>query len=106
MALFRAFHIPIVLLVVADYSNNPILGYAQALKESGTKVIIAPKSGFQDLDLNEEYIATGKADMISMARTWWAGPEYGKKAYAWPSPRHPRSDGILRKALTFSSGRF
>jgi 2,4-dienoyl-CoA reductase-like NADH-dependent reductase (Old Yellow Enzyme family) len=74
MALYRAFHILIVLLVVADYRNNPILGYAQPLKESGTKVIIASNGGFQDLDLNEEYIATGKADMISMARTWWVDP--------------------------------
>lgn len=64
-----------------NYTNNPILGYAQTLKESGVKMIIAPCGGFQDLDKNEEYITTGKADMISMARAWWADPEYGKKAF-------------------------
>jgi len=64
-----------------NYTNNPILGYAETLKKSGVKILIAPCGGFQDLDRNEEYIASGKADMISMARAWWADPEYGKKAY-------------------------
>jgi 2,4-dienoyl-CoA reductase-like NADH-dependent reductase (Old Yellow Enzyme family)/thioredoxin reductase len=57
------------------------LHYAQAIKESGTKVITAPNGGYLDLDLNEEYIATGKTDMIAMARPFICDPEYGKKAY-------------------------
>lgn len=57
------------------------LRYAQAIKESGSKIVTAPIGGFQDLDLNEEYIATGKTDMIAMARAFICEPEYGKKAY-------------------------
>lgn len=57
------------------------LTFAQAIKESGAKIIIAPNGGFHDADLNEEYIATGKADMIAMARPFIADPEYAQKAY-------------------------
>ena len=57
------------------------LRYAQAIKEGGSKIITAPTGGFQDPDLLEEYIASGKTDMIAMARAWIADPEYGKKAY-------------------------
>jgi NADPH-dependent 2,4-dienoyl-CoA reductase/sulfur reductase-like enzyme len=42
---------------------------------------VAPYFGFQDLDLNEEHIATGKADMIGMGNAWITDWEYGKKAY-------------------------
>jgi 2,4-dienoyl-CoA reductase-like NADH-dependent reductase (Old Yellow Enzyme family)/thioredoxin reductase len=54
---------------------------SQAIKESGTKMVIAVNGGYQDLDQNEEYIASGRTDMIAMARAWIADPEYGKKAY-------------------------
>lgn len=57
------------------------LGYAEAIKKSGVKIVTAPVGGFQDLDMNEEYIASGKTDMIAMARAFIADPEYGKKAY-------------------------
>lgn len=57
------------------------LRYAQVIKESGAKIVTTPIGGFQNLDLNEQYIATGKADMIGMARTFICDPEYGKKAY-------------------------
>lgn len=57
------------------------LRYAQAIKAGGSKVITAPTGGFQDPDLLEEYISSGKTDMIAMARAWIADPEYGKKAY-------------------------
>jgi 2,4-dienoyl-CoA reductase-like NADH-dependent reductase (Old Yellow Enzyme family)/thioredoxin reductase len=58
-----------------------ILHYSQAIKEGGAKIAVSPNGGFQDLDLNEEYIASGKADMIAMARNWIADPDYGTKAY-------------------------
>jgi 2,4-dienoyl-CoA reductase-like NADH-dependent reductase (Old Yellow Enzyme family)/thioredoxin reductase len=61
--------------------ENPIIGYAETIKKGGAKLVIGVNGGFQDLNLNEEYIATGKTDIISMARNWWADPEYGKKAY-------------------------
>jgi len=62
--------------------RHPItLQYAQAIKESGANVVTAPIGGYQDLDLNEEYIASGKTDMVSMVRAFICDPEYGKKAY-------------------------
>jgi 2,4-dienoyl-CoA reductase-like NADH-dependent reductase (Old Yellow Enzyme family)/thioredoxin reductase len=57
------------------------LNYTQAIKAAGVKIITAASGGFQDLDLNEEYITTGKTDMIAMARTFICEPEYAKKAY-------------------------
>ncbi|MBN1627823.1 MAG: hypothetical protein JW944_14990, partial [Deltaproteobacteria bacterium] len=57
------------------------LRYAQAVKEGGSKMITAPTGGFQDPDLLEEYIASGKTDMVAMSRAWIADPEYGQKAY-------------------------
>lgn len=62
--------------------NKPMtLGYAEALKKSGTGITIVPVGGFQDIDKNEEYLAGGKADMIAMTRAFISDPEYGKKAY-------------------------
>jgi NADPH-dependent 2,4-dienoyl-CoA reductase/sulfur reductase-like enzyme len=55
--------------------------YAEALKKSGVKIVVAPIGGYQDLDLNEEFIASGKADIIAMARAFISDPEYGQKAY-------------------------
>jgi len=61
------------------YPNT--LHYAEAVKKSGARIIVAPVGGFQDLDLNEEYIASGKTDLVCMARAFVCDPEYGKKAY-------------------------
>jgi len=61
--------------------ENPIIGYAETIKKGGAKLAIGVNGGFQDLDMNERYIADGRTDLISMARNWWADPEYGKKAY-------------------------
>jgi len=61
--------------------GKPItLRYAEAVKKSGAKIAVAPVGGYQDLDLNEEFIAGGKADMIAMARAFITDPEYGQKA--------------------------
>lgn len=62
--------------------GKPItLQYAEAIKKSGAKIAVAPVGGYQDLDLNEEFIASGKADIIAMARAFISDPEYGRKAY-------------------------
>jgi 2,4-dienoyl-CoA reductase-like NADH-dependent reductase (Old Yellow Enzyme family)/thioredoxin reductase len=62
--------------------GSPItLKYAEALKKSGTKIVTAAIGGYQDLDLNETFIASGKTDMIAMARAFICDSEYGKKAY-------------------------
>jgi len=58
-----------------------MLRFSQAIKERGIKIITAPGGGFHDPDLNEEFIATGKTDMVGMATPLFADPEYVKKAY-------------------------
>jgi len=55
------------------------IAYAEAIKKSGAKIYTAPGAGFQDLDLNEEYIASGKTDLITEARAFICDSEYGKK---------------------------
>jgi 2,4-dienoyl-CoA reductase-like NADH-dependent reductase (Old Yellow Enzyme family)/thioredoxin reductase len=61
--------------------KNPLtLKYAEAIKKSGVKIVTAAIGGFQDPDLNEEFLATGKTDMIAMARAFICDSEYGKKA--------------------------
>lgn len=57
------------------------LPYAEAVKKSGVKMITAPVGGFHDPDLAEEFIASGKTDMIGLARAFICDPEYGKKVY-------------------------
>lgn len=56
------------------------LKYAEAIKASGTKLLVVPVGGYQDLEENDRYIAEGKCDMIGMARAFVCDPEYGKKA--------------------------
>jgi len=55
------------------------LKYAEALKKSGTGIVIEPIGGYQDPDQCEEIIALGKADMIGMGRALFVDPEYGIK---------------------------
>jgi len=57
------------------------LSICRAIKDSGVKMLIAPNGGYHDPDLNEQYIAGGKCDMVVMARAWNADDEYGKKIY-------------------------
>lgn len=59
----------------------PFLHYAEYVKKSGTKVLVATIGGYQDFDICEEAIASGKADIISMARSWISNPNYGQLAY-------------------------
>lgn len=56
-----------------------MLNCSQAIKENGIKIITAPNGGFNDPDLNEEFIASGKTDMVAMARALIADPEYAQK---------------------------
>lgn len=61
--------------------DTPNLWMAQRIKESGAKIPVLTIGGYQDLDEMEDAIATGKADLISMARGWLADPNLGTKAY-------------------------
>lgn len=60
--------------------HDPLtLRYAAAIKESGAKIITAPIGGFQDPDDIEEYIASGKTDMIGFGRAFICDSQYGQK---------------------------
>ena len=60
--------------------HDPLtLQYAAAIKESGAKIITAPIGGFQNLDDIEEYLASGKTDMIAVGRAFICDSQYGQK---------------------------
>jgi len=55
---------------------------AKAIRDSGAKIYLSPNGGFQDLDENEQFIASGQCDFITMIRPFHADFEYAQKAYA------------------------
>ena len=55
---------------------------AKAIKDSGAKIYLSPNGGFQDLDENEHFIASGQCDFITIIRPFHADFEYFQKAYA------------------------
>ncbi len=61
--------------------RTPFLYMAEAVKDSGARVAAVAIAGFQDLDNCEEVIASGKADLIAMARAFVCDPDFGRKAY-------------------------
>ncbi|MCD8046040.1 MAG: FAD-dependent oxidoreductase [Clostridiales bacterium] len=58
--------------------QHPCIDYSIALKEAGVRILTEPIGGFQDPDEINEYIASGKCDMIGMARAFYSNPEYGR----------------------------
>jgi 2,4-dienoyl-CoA reductase-like NADH-dependent reductase (Old Yellow Enzyme family)/NADPH-dependent 2,4-dienoyl-CoA reductase/sulfur reductase-like enzyme len=64
-----------------DLEPTPFLYMAEAIKKSGAMIAVATSGGYQDLDICEEVIASGKADFIAMARSWISNPDYGRLAY-------------------------
>jgi 2,4-dienoyl-CoA reductase-like NADH-dependent reductase (Old Yellow Enzyme family)/thioredoxin reductase len=57
------------------------LRYAEAIKESGAKVMVEPIGGYQDPDDMDEYVRTGKADLFGMARAFICDPHYYEKIW-------------------------
>jgi 2,4-dienoyl-CoA reductase-like NADH-dependent reductase (Old Yellow Enzyme family)/thioredoxin reductase len=60
---------------------TPFLYMAEAIKKSGAAIGVVTIGGYQDPDICEEVIATGKADFIGMSRGLISNPEYGRLAY-------------------------
>jgi thioredoxin reductase len=58
------------------------LAYAEAIKKAGIKILTCPGAGFHDPVLNDQFIASGKTDMISMTTPFFADPELVKKVAA------------------------
>jgi 2,4-dienoyl-CoA reductase-like NADH-dependent reductase (Old Yellow Enzyme family)/NADPH-dependent 2,4-dienoyl-CoA reductase/sulfur reductase-like enzyme len=61
--------------------KTPLLYMAEAIKKSGAGIKVVTIGGYQDLDICEGVITSGKADFIAMARCWITNPDYGRKAY-------------------------
>lgn len=60
--------------------HDPLtIRFAEAIRKSGAKIITAPIGGFQDLDDIEEYIASGKTDMVGFGRAFICDSDYGQK---------------------------
>jgi NADPH-dependent 2,4-dienoyl-CoA reductase/sulfur reductase-like enzyme len=64
---------------VMEQGDPRVIHAAQAIKESGAKIITAPNGGFHEPDLNEEFIASGKTDMVAMCRAFISDWEYTEK---------------------------
>jgi len=62
--------------------NYYSIAYTEAMKKAGVKLIVAAAGGYLELDPIEEYIASGKTDMITMARPFICDTDYGKKIAA------------------------
>ena len=60
----------------------PNAKYARAAKESGELTVpIATVGALQDLDVMEEILATGGADIISSARSYLSDPDFARHVY-------------------------
>jgi len=66
---------------VSEKNKHTNLDFSEAIKKSGSKIITAVAGGFHDAAMNEEYIASGKVDLICLGRPLICEPEYGKKVY-------------------------
>ncbi|MBR1781052.1 MAG: FAD-dependent oxidoreductase [Oscillospiraceae bacterium] len=58
--------------------EHPCIGYSVALKEAGCRILTEPIGGFQDPEEINAYIASGKCDLIGMARAFFSNPHYGE----------------------------
>lgn len=65
------------------YQENPrpFTYMARDVKAGGPNIAVAASSGLFDPDANEELLASGQADLVSMARAFISNPEYGKIVY-------------------------
>jgi thioredoxin reductase len=61
--------------------RTPFLHVAEAIKNSGADIAVVTLGGYQDMDVCEEIIASGKADFIGMARAWVCNTDYGRLVY-------------------------
>ena len=64
---------------VMEKGDPRVIHASQAIKESGAKIITAPNGGFFEPELNEEFIASGKTDMVAMCRAFISNWEYTEK---------------------------
>ena len=65
----------------SELDQDPMsLATCALVKQSGARIVVAGNGGYQNLDDIERYIAEGKMDMVSMARSFICDFDYYKKA--------------------------
>jgi len=74
---------------VQDKGKPKSLAYAEAIKKAGIKVITCPTAGFHYPLENEEFIASGKTDMVGMTTPFFADWELVRKV------REGRVDDVI-----------
>ena len=57
------------------------LSIAEAVKQSGAKLLVAPIGGFEDADLAEQWLSEGKMDLMAAGRAFVCEPDYVKKLH-------------------------
>jgi thioredoxin reductase len=67
---------------VQDQDRPFSLGYAEAIKKAGIKILTCPGAGFHDPVQNDEFIAKGLMDMVGMTTPLFADPEMVEKIAA------------------------
>lgn len=61
--------------------STPFIEQSAYIKQRVEGLLVATIGGYQDFDICEKVIADGKADIISMGRSWISNSNYGKLAY-------------------------
>jgi 2,4-dienoyl-CoA reductase-like NADH-dependent reductase (Old Yellow Enzyme family)/thioredoxin reductase len=74
---------------IQDQGKPKALAYAEAIKKAGIKIITCPSGGFHNPLENEEFIASGKTDMVGMTTPLFADAELVRKL------REGRGDDII-----------
>jgi len=72
-----------------DKGRPKSLAYAEAIKKAGIKIITCPTAGFHYPLENEEFIASGKTDMVGMTMPFFADWELVRKV------REGRADDVI-----------
>ena len=62
-----------------DQGKPKSLAFAEAIKKAGINIITCPSAGFHDPVENDQFIASGKTDMVGMTTPFFADPELVRK---------------------------
>jgi len=66
---------------VAAPSLSTIAAITKGIRKNNTNIAVSAVGGYHNLEASDDIIASGDADLIGMARSWIADPDYGLKAY-------------------------
>jgi len=67
---------------VQDKDRPYNITIAEAIKKAGIKILTCPSAGFHDPVQNDQFIASGRTDMVGMTTPFFADPDLIKKVSA------------------------